>query len=244
MSSTRLPRLRTDLRPIATALVLTIAVAGCATSPDGSTSARAVPADPPAPARADPAASKVAPADDEALASARARQLEEDAAFDLARLVLERQGARKLDADQREAVARALTAAATEHGFEVLLSLAIMQLESRFDPNARGPAGSIGLMQLQPATAKAVARRSGVEWRGEKTLRDPGTNARLGLAYLAELRARFGTTEHAIAAYNIGPGNLRRLLARRPLRRGPYLTKVFANVDALRQAYGGEILRD
>jgi soluble lytic murein transglycosylase-like protein len=156
----------------------------------------------------------------------------------LARRVLEQKGSKKLDADQREAVARAITAAESQFGLSVIFSLAIMELESRFDPNAKGPAGSIGLMQLQPATARALAQRYGFEWRGERTLRDPETNARLGLAYLGELHVRFGRTDHAIAAYNIGPGNLRRLLARRPLGRGPYLTKVYANVDALREQYG------
>jgi soluble lytic murein transglycosylase-like protein len=162
----------------------------------------------------------------------------EEETLRLARLVLEQKGSEKLDADQREAVARALAAAESDYGLSVIFSLAIMELESRFDPNARGPAGSIGLMQLQPATARAVAQRYGFKWKGERTLRDPETNARLGLAYLAELHARFGRTDYAIAAYNIGPGNLRRLLARRPLGRGPYLTKVYAHVDALREQYG------
>jgi soluble lytic murein transglycosylase-like protein len=152
--------------------------------------------------------------------------------------VLEDKGHRKLDTAQREGVLRALVDAETEHGVPVIVALALIELESGFDPEARGPSGAIGLMQLQPATARAVARRSGLDWQNERTLRDPETNARLGLAYLVELRTRFGTTEHALAAYNMGPGNLNRLLERSPLRRGPYLEKVHAHVDALRRQYG------
>jgi soluble lytic murein transglycosylase-like protein len=151
--------------------------------------------------------------------------------------VLEHRGSETLDAGEREGVARVLSEAESEHGISVVLLLAMMELESRFDPHATGPAGSIGLMQLQPATARAVAKRHGLPWSGEGTLRDPEINAQIGVAYLGELQTRFGTTDYALAAYNIGPANLRRLLKRRELGRGPYLTKVYANVDDLREAY-------
>jgi soluble lytic murein transglycosylase-like protein len=162
----------------------------------------------------------------------------------LTRRVLEREAGHKLDPDQRERVARVLSAAQDESGFPVFLSLAIMQQESGFDPAARGPSGSIGLMQLQPATARALARRIGLSWHSDRTLLDPVANARIGMAYLVEMRNRFGTTEHAVAAYNIGPGNLQRLLRRGELRHGPYLTKVYARADALRAEYGGSTDRD
>jgi Transglycosylase SLT domain len=166
----------------------------------------------------------------------RAPRRRESLAF--ARAVLEHKGSRKLDARQREAVAGALVRAQAEHGLSVILSLALIELESGFDPKARGPAGSIGLMQLQPATASDLASRAGLGWKNHRTLLDPEKNARLGLAYLAEMRRQFGTTERAVAAYNIGPTKLRRLLAKRPLRPGPYLTKVYAHVNALRAEYG------
>jgi soluble lytic murein transglycosylase-like protein len=154
-----------------------------------------------------------------------------------ARVVLEHKARRKLDPEQRERVARILASAEREYGISVIHALAIIELESGFDPAARGPAGSIGLMQLQPATAREVAKRYGFHWTSDRTLLDPEQNARLGLAYLAELRRKFDTTEKAVAAYNIGPANLRRLLARRALRPGPYLTKFYAHVDALREDY-------
>jgi soluble lytic murein transglycosylase-like protein len=175
------------------------------------------------PRRADRESAKTEASEGESLAFARA--------------VLENEAARKLDSGEREGIAKALVRAEIHHDLPVALSLAIIKQESRFDPAAKGPSGSIGLMQLQPATARAIARRTGLRWTSQKLLRDPEVNVRLGLAYLIELRERFQNTEHAVGAYNIGPTKMRRLLARRPFRRGPYLTKVYGHAEALRDAY-------
>lgn len=175
---------------------------------------------------------------------ARARNSDADPAskesesLRFARRVLESKAAGKLDAGQREAIARLLAEAEREHGIPVALVLAMIEIESRFDPHAKGPSGAIGLMQLRPATARAIARRVGVDWQDDRTLLEPEQNTRLGLAYLTELRARLETADQAIAAYNIGPSRLRRLLAKRPLTHGPYLRKIHAHADALRQAFG------
>lgn len=154
-----------------------------------------------------------------------------------ARGVLETRGAR-LNAVQREGVARALVNAEAEHGLSVVMTLAIIEQESRFDPHAKGPSGSLGLMQVQPSTARDVAKRHGLAWQSERTLYDPVQNVRIATAYLAEMRALFGSTDHAIAAFNIGPGNLKRLIAKRPLRHGPYLKKIHAHAKAMNAKYG------
>ncbi len=165
------------------------------------------------------------------------RRSAESESLAFARAVLEQEGSRKLDAGERERIAKALVFAEIHHDLPVALSLAIIKQESRFDPAARGPAGSIGLMQLQPATARETAHRTGLRWTSPKLLRDPEVNVRLGLAYLAELRRRFNNTEHAVGAYNIGPTKMRRLLSRRPFRRGPYLKKVYDHAEALENEY-------
>jgi soluble lytic murein transglycosylase-like protein len=161
----------------------------------------------------------------------------ESASLLYTRAVLERKGA-KLDPMQREGVARALVRAEAEHGLSVLMTLALIEQESRFHPHAKGPTGSLGLMQVQPVTAREVARLHGLAWQSDRTLFDPVQNVRIGLAYLAELRARFGSTDHAMAAYNIGPGALNKLLEKRPLRHGPYLKKVHAHAETLRAQFG------
>jgi soluble lytic murein transglycosylase-like protein len=161
----------------------------------------------------------------------------ENASLLYARAVLEKRG-EKLAAVQREGIARALVLAEADEGLPVLMTLAMITQESRFDPRARGPSGSLGLMQLQPGTARDVARRHGLAWQSERTLLDPVQNVRIGLAYLTELRQRFGSTDHALAAYNIGPGNLSRLLQQRPLRHGPYLKKIHAHADSIEAEFG------
>jgi len=110
--------------------------------------------------------------------------------------------------------AAALLRASNESGVSFDLLAAVARVESRFDAGAVAPDGSVGLMQLQPRTGRAVARRLGVPWRPF----DPETNARLGAAYLGELLRRYGCPRLALAAYNAGPGRVDRLLrAGRPV---------------------------
>jgi soluble lytic murein transglycosylase-like protein len=161
----------------------------------------------------------------------------ENASLLYARSVLANRGV-KLDAVQREGVARVLVHAEANDGLPVLMTLALIAQESRFDPRALGPTGSLGLMQLQPTTAREVARKHGLAWQSDRTLLDPVQNVRIGLAYLAELRDRFGSTDHAMAAYNIGPGNLIKLLRKSPLRHGPYLRKVHGHAETMRSEFG------
>ena len=52
----------------------------------------------------------------------------------------------------------------------------------------------------------------GIRWLGPKTLFEPTTNIRLGVAYLRELSDRYGSMKTALAAYNWGPGRIDRRL--------------------------------
>lgn len=97
-------------------------------------------------------------------------------------------------------------------GLAPSLVLAVIEVESRFDPFAVSSVGALGLMQVLPSTAEPLAGELGIEWRGERSLFDPATNLRIGLAYLAQLRDRFGEMETALAAYNRGPGAIGRRL--------------------------------
>lgn len=87
--------------------------------------------------------------------------------------------------------------AARRHALDMDLLLALIRQESGFDPQAVSRAGARGLMQLMPATA----RRYGVQ-----RIHDPGENIAGGSAYLADLLARFGRVDLALAAYNAGEG--------------------------------------
>lgn len=110
--------------------------------------------------------------------------------------------------------AAALARASHESGVSFDLLAAVARVESRFDAGAVAPDGSVGLMQLQPRTGRALARRLGIPWAPF----DPTTSARLGAAYLGELLRRYGCPRLALAAYNMGPGRVDRLLrAGRPV---------------------------
>lgn len=102
-----------------------------------------------------------------------------------------------------------------KHGFDPFFLMAVIRSESSFDPDQRGGAGEIGLMQILPETGKWMADKADIPWRGERTLRDPAQNIRIGAAYLAWLRGRFDS--HArlyLAAYNMGQRNVTHALSR------------------------------
>jgi len=85
------------------------------------------------------------------------------------------------------------------------LVLALIHIESSGNNYAHSTSGALGLMQLRPSTARAVALDTGIEWDGPSTLFDPARNVTLGIRYLAQLIERFGDLPTALAAYNWGP---------------------------------------
>uniref|UniRef100_UPI00286EABC1 lytic transglycosylase domain-containing protein n=1 Tax=Sandarakinorhabdus sp. TaxID=1916663 RepID=UPI00286EABC1 len=91
---------------------------------------------------------------------------------------------------------------------------AITRQESQFDPRARSSAGAVGLMQLLPSTAAEQAGKLGLPFSAGGLTSDPIFNVTLGSAYFNRLRTSFGGNwPLAIAAYNAGPGNARRIMA-------------------------------
>lgn len=90
---------------------------------------------------------------------------------------------------------------------------AIARQESLFTPDARSPVGALGMMQLMPNTAKAVAKQIGVNYRGKRDLLQPEKNIRLGTSYMRQLLSQFDENiVLATAAYNAGPHRVERWL--------------------------------
>ena len=99
------------------------------------------------------------------------------------------------------------------HGFDPLFVMSVIAGESSFNPAAKGPFGEIGLMQLRPETAKWIAEKFNIPFKGITTLKNPIMNIRIGTAYLSYLRKKWNS--HAqlyLAAYNMGPRNVKRAL--------------------------------
>ncbi|WP_164157130.1 lytic transglycosylase domain-containing protein, partial [Sandarakinorhabdus rubra] len=92
---------------------------------------------------------------------------------------------------------------------------AITRQESQFDRGARSSANALGMMQLVPATAAEQAAKLGLPPSPTSRLtEDPVWNVTLGSAYIERLRAAYGgSAVLAVAAYNAGPGNVRKFLA-------------------------------
>jgi len=92
------------------------------------------------------------------------------------------------------------------------LLFALIWQESKFDAAARSRSNAIGLMQLKPAVARALARmrRDGPS-PGEAGLQDPAVNIRYGRWLLDDLARSFGGQVTLIlAAYNAGPASAAR----------------------------------
>ena len=93
---------------------------------------------------------------------------------------------------------------------ERALTLAITRQESEFDPHAESPSGARGMMQLLSSTAKEIARKNDMGF-AEDRLWEPDYNMTLGSQYLARLIESYdGSYVMGIAAYNAGPGNVRK----------------------------------
>ena len=90
--------------------------------------------------------------------------------------------------------------AARKHGVPEDLFLRLIQQESNWNPTAKSHAGAYGLAQLIPSTARYL----GVD------INDPHQNVEGGARYLKEQYQEFGSWRLALAAYNAGPGAVKK----------------------------------
>jgi len=133
---------------------------------------------------------------------------------------------------QRMRIADTINEESAEHGYDPLFITALIQIESGCRTGVNGR-GAIGLTQLLPSTARAVAKRAGVRWNGAATLRDPHENVRIGVQYLSELQGMLDCPFRAMAAYNMGPRPVLRMSSARAKRVG-YVRKIMRRYEQLR----------
>jgi soluble lytic murein transglycosylase-like protein len=89
----------------------------------------------------------------------------------------------------------AFTNAANDTGFQLSMLVAVAQVESRLQPDARSEQDARGLLQVLPATGASLKLNVDV----------PATNVLAGARYLRELLDKYNRTDLALAAYNAGP---------------------------------------
>ena len=82
--------------------------------------------------------------------------------------------------------------------------------ESKFFNCARSHAGARGIMQLMPRTAYEIAQ----ETDNNLKISEIKDNIQMGVYYISEMLKEFNNnTEHAVKAYNGGPGHVKKVLA-------------------------------
>ncbi len=109
--------------------------------------------------------------------------------------------------------------AARRHNVPEDLFLRLVQQESGWNPRAVSHKGAIGLAQLMPQTARLL----------RVDPRDPLQNLEGGARYLAEQYRTFRSWKLALAAYNAGPGAVKKYGGVPPFRetRG-YVSKILS----------------
>jgi soluble lytic murein transglycosylase len=101
-----------------------------------------------------------------------------------------------------------------EKGLDPALVAAVIYAESHFRDGQTSRAGALGLMQITPATARYIARKSGGTAFVVGDLATPQVNIAYGAYYLRYLLSRYdGNEAFALAAYNAGEGNVDRWIA-------------------------------
>jgi soluble lytic murein transglycosylase-like protein len=122
-----------------------------------------------------------------------------------------------------------ILAAAQRHGIDPAVLKGLIRAESNFDPSVTSPAGAGGLVQLMPGTAASL---------GVTDRFDPAQSIDGGARYLRQqLDAFGGDLTKALAAYNAGPGAVRRYGGVPPYAETQaYVQKVQAYADEYRSA--------
>ena len=128
-------------------------------------------------------------------------------------------------ADSQALIADSIKNAARKYNLSEKLIESVIQAESNFQVDAVSPAGAQGLMQLMPATAKAL---------GVDDPFDVGQNIDGGAGYLRRMLDRFkGDVRLALAAYNAGPGTVEKYNGNVPYRETQnYIERVLKGISA------------
>jgi len=109
-------------------------------------------------------------------------------------------------------------AQARKQGLDPAWVLGLMRSESAMAEDALSSAGARGLMQVMPGTARQVARRHSLSYRGKQQLLQPEDNIRFGTTYLRELMDRFAQNPVLVSgAYNAGPRAVERWMDNRQI---------------------------
>jgi soluble lytic murein transglycosylase len=128
------------------------------------------------------------------------------------------------------------------YGYDPLLVLAVIHVESYFRTDAHGrfrsgnSSGALGLMQIKFETALEVAEDLNIAIEKPEDVFDPEINIALGVGYLTQCISRFNSLKLGILAYNQGPDVIRQSISgKRPMSED-YYRKVLQSYFRLKES--------
>lgn len=113
------------------------------------------------------------------------------------------------------------------YGRDSNLVLAMIAVESRFDPKAVSPMGAVGLMQVMPQWKKVLGITG--------DLSDPEVSIKHGLQILGFYGEMYKDLEMALTAYNRGPGPVDWALMRGQDPKNKYAPRVLQTYERLKK---------
>jgi soluble lytic murein transglycosylase-like protein len=135
-------------------------------------------------------------------------------------------GSTGLNRNQLRDLATVIDKECRAYGFVPRFILSVIAIESAFTPKSVSSKGAVGLMQLRPFVAEALAKQVDLPWEGKEVLYRPETNVQLGMRYLFQLILRYQDLPLALAAYNMGPTRLDSVLTRTKEPPNRYVDKI------------------
>ena len=107
-----------------------------------------------------------------------------------------------LSVDEASGLAATVRDESVAAGLDPILVMALIDVESGWEPAAVSGRGARGLMQLRRLALETEEREAGLP---PGDVHDPVHNVRMGIRYLARMVATFGDVDLALVAYNAGP---------------------------------------
>ena len=121
----------------------------------------------------------------------------------LAIQVLERMPS--LEVEEASDLAAVVRRESESAGLDPILVMAVIGVESRWEPAAVSERGARGLMQLRRLALETEERQAGLP---PGDVHDPVHNVRMGVRYLARMVEFFDDVDLGLVAYNSGPTRL------------------------------------
>lgn len=121
-----------------------------------------------------------------------------------------------------------------DYSIPLELALALIRVESRFDPRAVSHYGARGLTQILPSTGYWLAQGLHIQNYTPDLLFSPPENIRMGIYFLAKLYREYGNYHQALTAYNRGREGLKRYEDIRDTSESGYSQEVLKHCERYR----------